>query len=101
MIQCAAKRDKSIFISSRGYITPCCFIYGYDEKSAIKIDNVIQVLNNTTKPSTPLEKIRQKTVNIEVEQICRVCYDACDDSMEDHPFSKKSYHRQFQSNQPE
>ena len=95
MIECKAKRDKSIFVSAHGYITPCCFIYGYDIDTAKQIDNLIKRYNDKSKSINQTAKIQDKMDEVQIKTLCQVCFNVCDDSMKSHPISNDSWEKQF------
>ena len=94
MIECKAKKDKSIFVSAHGYITPCCFIYGYNVESAKELDNLIKRYNNKSHSTHKIQKILDES---KIQEICNVCFYACDDSMKSHHLSNDSWEKQFRN----
>lgn len=87
MINCKALAEKSLFVSAKGEIVPCCHIYdgghepGYALKQIMKDENFEGLVEAWKLPSP--------------NRISYQCYVICDDSQTSNPKNMKNFDGQW------
>ena len=83
MIICKALQEQSMFVTAKGEILPCCYMYRGGPALTNELQEIIKE-----------ENFESLVESWESDEPLKTCVLTCDDSSE-HPFSMKHYENQW------
>jgi len=84
MIKCKALEEKSLFVTAKGEILPCCFVYRGGPNLTTELREVVKE-----------ENFQGLVKSWESTEPYNICFTTCDDGQTNHPSNIQNFERQW------